>query len=225
MGKFGEIARELVGGLFNRGDQGRNSSLVPMHTTVPGVSDKDLLEAFQEQCVTLQRQLDDVRESLQKAQKARQETAIRAAEYQRQLQVAREALQKNAQSRTTDEIRKELLLQLFPLLNDLERSFGAVPSELKGSTLFTSWYRGILLNSKRLHKTLEGWGLTPLASEGQNFDPSFHEAIAVDADADQPWGTIARIEFQGYALGNMVLQPARVVVSENRTIRLQPQQA
>jgi len=225
MENLGEILRELVGGVFNWGDQRRDSSRLPARTNVAGVSERELLEAFQEQSAALQRQLDEARYALQIARQARQESAIRASEYQRQLEVAKTALQNNAQVRTAEEIKKDLLRQLFPHLNDLDRSFGAVPPELRRSALFNSWYRGTLLNSKRLHKTLEAWGLTPLAREGQDFNPSIHDAVDVDPNANQPWGSVARIEFQGYALDNTVLQTARVVISENVSIRRQPQHA
>jgi molecular chaperone GrpE len=62
--------------------------------------------------------------------------------------------------------------------------------------------------------TLAGFGVTRLASIGEPFDPSRHEAAATvpaaDADAD---GTVVGVIKHGYAIGEELLRPATVAVA------------
>ena len=90
--------------------------------------------------------------------------------------------------------------QLLPVLDDLDRarSHGDLDSgPLKGV-------------ADKLVAVLTGFGLTAFGFEGEDFDPSLHEAVQHEGDGSKPViGTVMR---QGYRIGELVLRPAMVGV-------------
>src|ERR671938_2083436 len=67
----------------------------------------------------------------------------------------------------------DLIHQVLPVLDDLERALRAVPAELVGS----AWAAGIRLIDRALRAALERAGLERISAEGQPFDPQVHEAL------------------------------------------------
>ncbi|MGI9163993.1 MAG: nucleotide exchange factor GrpE [Mycobacterium sp.] len=90
--------------------------------------------------------------------------------------------------------------QLLPVLDDLDRarSHGDLDSgPLKGV-------------ADKLVAVLTGFGLTAFGFEGEDFDPSLHEAVQHEGEGSTPViGTVMR---QGYRIGELVLRPAMVGV-------------
>lgn len=68
--------------------------------------------------------------------------------------------------------------------------------------------------AEKLEATLERSGLTRYGAEGDEFDPAFHEALMSTPSADVTTTTVAVVMQPGYTLGERVLRPARVGVSE-----------
>jgi molecular chaperone GrpE len=117
--------------------------------------------------------------------------------------------------RRTEQEREELrrygnvsiIINLLPVLDDFERAFGSLDSHLAG----LSWFDGILLIYRKLRQLLENAGVTPIETEGQSFDPRFHEAVAhVDGEEGKVISEVQR----GYKLHDRVLRPAMVVVGK-----------
>ncbi len=103
-----------------------------------------------------------------------------------------------------------LLSQLVPVLDDLGRALEAAPPELATH----SWVQGLFLVARRLTTLLEQLGVRQIGTPGERFDPHWHEAITAEERADVPEGTIVRVAQPGYALGERVIRPARVVVAQ-----------
>src|SRR3972149_3320757 len=84
--------------------------------------------------------------------------------------------------RRTDQEREELrrfgnvsvIINLLPVLDDFERAFASLDSHLAG----LSWFDRILLIFRKLRQLLENAGGTQIETDGQPFDPRFHEAVA-----------------------------------------------
>ncbi len=84
--------------------------------------------------------------------------------------------------RRTEQEREELrrfgnvsiIINLLPVLDDFERAFASLDSHLAG----LSWFDGMLLIYRKLRQLLENAGVKPIETEGQAFDPRFHEAVA-----------------------------------------------
>ena len=62
-------------------------------------------------------------------------------------------------------------------------------------------------------KAFERAGLEPVDPAGQPFDPSRHEAMAMQPSAEHPAHTVLEVVQQGWILNGRLLRPARVVVS------------
>ncbi len=119
--------------------------------------------------------------------------------------------------RRTDQERDELrrfgnvsiIINLLPILDDFERAFSSLDSRLAG----LSWFDGILLIYRKLQQLLENNGVTPIQTDGQTFDPRFHEAVA---HVDGEEGKIISEVQRGYKLHDRVLRPAMVVVGKGK---------
>lgn len=98
-----------------------------------------------------------------------------------------------------------LLINLLPIVDDLERAFNSLDSKLAGM----SWFDGIRLIYRKMIMLLENSGVTPIQAENQQFDPKYHEAVAhVDGEEGKVLSEVQR----GYMLHDRVLRPAMVVV-------------
>jgi molecular chaperone GrpE len=90
--------------------------------------------------------------------------------------------------------------QLLPVLDDLDRA-------RSHGDLETGPLKGV---ADKLTAVLAGFGLTAFGAEGEEFDPSLHEAVQHEGDGSSPViGTVMR---QGYKIGELVLRPAMVGV-------------
>jgi len=65
-----------------------------------------------------------------------------------------------------------LMLNLLPILDDLERAFTSIPDHLAK----LSWVDGIRLIERKLRASLEAQGLSQIMATGEPFDPNLHEA-------------------------------------------------
>ena len=98
-----------------------------------------------------------------------------------------------------------LILELLPVLDDLERALDAVPEDLAGD----GWTDGIRLIGRKLWAKLQAQGLEPIAAVGEKFDPHLHEAVMqVQGEEDV---IIEEIQ-KGYRLHDRVIRPSKVVV-------------
>jgi len=98
-----------------------------------------------------------------------------------------------------------LLLNLLPILDDLERAFTSIPPHLAK----LSWVDGIRLIERKLWASLEAQGLSQIKALGEPFDPKLHEA-AMHANGKE--GIVIEELQKGYKLHDRVIRPAMVVV-------------
>ncbi|NQT25622.1 nucleotide exchange factor GrpE [candidate division KSB1 bacterium] len=108
---------------------------------------------------------------------------------------------KNANSR--------LLLDLLPVLDDLERSLKT--SDAEEASTFRS---GVELIHQKMAGTLKKFGVEPMESTGQDFDVEKHDALLQVKSEDMPSGKIVEEHEKGYFLNGNVLRHAKVIVSQ-----------
>jgi molecular chaperone GrpE len=112
-----------------------------------------------------------------------------------------------------DELRRfgnvSLIINLLPVIDDFERAFSSLDSHLAS----LSWFDGIYLIYRKLQQLLENAGVKPIESEGQTFDPRYHEAVAHVEGED---GKVLSEVQRGYKLHDRVLRPAMVVVGKGK---------
>lgn len=102
-----------------------------------------------------------------------------------------------------------VVINLLPLLDDLERALRTVDSKLAGLT----WIDGIWLIYRKFQAVLENAGVQEIPAEGQPFDPQVHEAIS---EAPGEEGKVVSVVQKGYKLGDRVIRPAMVVVGRGQ---------
>ena len=152
-------------------------------------------------------EIDDV-EGLKKAlaeEKAKAETNL--AGWQRTQADFINYKRRNEQER--EEIGKfanaALMLNLLPVLDDLERAFASIPTRLAKQ----EWVDGVRLIERKLRASLEAQGLSQIKALGEPFDPNLHEAVMQSKGKEN----IVVNELQtGYKLHDRVIRPSRVVV-------------
>lgn len=76
-----------------------------------------------------------------------------------------------------------------------------------------SWLVGLGFVRDRMLTALAEAGVSPIAAEGQPFDPRHHIAVEVVAADNLPSGTVAREIRRGYFAGARVLRHAEVAVA------------
>jgi molecular chaperone GrpE len=120
---------------------------------------------------------------------------------------------KKRSQKDLDEFRKyaneRLLKELLPVLDNLERALqhGRAGGNPDGVL------QGVELTSKQYQEILSRFGLKPIASLGQRFDPAVHHAAAtVEAKGREPNTVVEEYE-KGYHLHDRVLRPATVTVT------------
>lgn len=100
-----------------------------------------------------------------------------------------------------------VIKRYLPVMDDLERALQARPEDLP-------WAAGIELIYRKLQSILDSEGIKRIEAEGQVFDPNFHEAISQEHCEELPSGHVVAVVQNGYMLGDKVLRPAMVRVSE-----------
>jgi molecular chaperone GrpE len=99
-----------------------------------------------------------------------------------------------------------LLIQILPVLDNLEKAMEGMNEEEKKS----GWAKGVEMSVKQLKEVLKGEGLEQIdiRADGQ-FDPALHEAVDTKEGEDD---RVLEVVTKGYNLKGKVLRPARVVV-------------
>lgn len=118
--------------------------------------------------------------------------------------------QENERAELWQMAQAELLVQILPIRDDMERALEVVPEEQADQP----WVEGILLIQRKLQATLEGIGVALVeAVPGQPFDPFIHEAVSYEEHQDYEEGQIIAVVQKGHKLGERVLRPAMVRVA------------
>lgn len=118
---------------------------------------------------------------------------------------------RNARERTDlwGRAQADLVRNLLEAIDDLGRVADLDPDLSASSDVIA----GVELVERKLMKELEAAGLERVGEESEVFDPNRHEAIgsvpAETAEEDHTVGTVLQV---GYALGNVLIRPARVQV-------------
>lgn len=105
---------------------------------------------------------------------------------------------------------EKFLTELLPVIDNLERAIAAA-EESKTDT--QAIIEGINLTLKMLYSALEKAGVQQVNPIQQPFNPSFHEAVSMQADGSKP-GLVISVLQKGYILNDRLVRPAMVIVSK-----------
>jgi molecular chaperone GrpE len=101
-----------------------------------------------------------------------------------------------------------LLAELLPVVDDLERALAAAEQHEEAQL-----EEGVRLVHRSLAALLERHGVTAIETDGK-FDPHVHEALMARPSEEGEPGSVLDVVQKGYKLGDRVVRPARVIVSE-----------
>jgi molecular chaperone GrpE len=107
----------------------------------------------------------------------------------------------------------ELARDVVSALDDLERAIEAAGLDPEGDSE-DGLSHGVLLMFRSLRDSLARNGIETIDPKGERFDPMAHEALSTQAAEGVEPGTVVETMQKGYRLGDQLIRPARVVVSE-----------
>jgi molecular chaperone GrpE len=104
--------------------------------------------------------------------------------------------------------QEKLIRDILPILDNFERAITHSGTSDSSSAVIA----GIQLIWKQLLGVLTAHGLKRFSSEGQAFDPHFHEVVD-HVEGEGPEGIVVKEIVPGYSLHDRILRPAKVKVS------------
>lgn len=146
------------------------------------------VDPAEQKLVELSAQLDERTADLQRV-------SAEYANYRRRVDRDREQVAVNAKA--------QFATQLLVVLDDLDRA--AAHGDLTGA------FKAVADKVVNVGRSV---GLEPFGVVGEPFDPSRHEAVAHDTSPDVDGPTLSTVMRQGYQLGERVLRPAMVAVTD-----------
>ena len=109
--------------------------------------------------------------------------------------------------------KAEVVREVVPVLDDLERAIEAAGLDPEGDSE-DGLAHGVLLVFRSLRETLNRVGIEAIDPKGEKFDPTAHEALSTLKVEGTESGLVVEVMQKGYRLGEQLVRPARVVVSE-----------
>jgi molecular chaperone GrpE len=106
---------------------------------------------------------------------------------------------------------ENLIKELLPVVDNLELALEH-GQQLEAPA---SFLEGIEMVHQGFLKALERFGVTPLVSVGQPFDPAFHNAVMQEENPEVPDCSITKELQKGYLMHQRLLRPAMVVVARH----------
>jgi molecular chaperone GrpE len=168
------------------GEDAADTAAPPTNGTEPAVGEPDLATVMAER----DNYLDQLQRSL-----------AEFANYRRRVDQERNQAREFA--------TRDLLRQLVPILDDLQRALGSAPEVDRE----TAWVQGVQLIERKIASLLEREGVTPIDAVGQPFDPALHEAVASDPGSGGQ--TVVEVYQTGYRHRNNLLRPAMVRIGDS----------
>ena len=154
-------------------------------------------------------ELENEQEELQKAQ-----DEVKAAQDQYLRTLAdMDNLRKRTQ-REKEELAKfaneNILRDVLPVLDNLERAVEHAEQAHSSEGLLV----GVQMTLTQFYQVLKKFGVDPVESIGQPFDPALHQAMGQVETADCPSNSVAQEMQKGYVLNERLLRPAMVMIAK-----------
>jgi len=103
---------------------------------------------------------------------------------------------------------RNVVEKILPVVDNFERGLTTVPED-ESSKGFVD---GMNMIYKQLTQELEKLGVKEIPSEGQVFDPNFHNAVMQVESEELESGMIAQVFQKGYTMNDVVIRHAMVSV-------------
>ncbi len=123
---------------------------------------------------------------------------------------------KKRKDEETDRIIKyaeeDILKGFLPILDNFERAIGMDDDNLKDDV--SKFLEGFKLMYKQTQELLSKFDVKEIEALGKEFDPSIHNAVAMDKKEGVKSGTVTEVLQKGYMYKDRVLRTAMVKVNE-----------
>ena len=106
--------------------------------------------------------------------------------------------------------------ELVAVADNLQRALAAIGEEARGGE--GSLIECVEATRRLLTLAFERFRVRPIEALGKRFDPTLHEAVAMEESAEAP-GTVVGVVEDGYTINGRLLRPARVVQKPGRMPR------
>lgn len=186
-------------------DQQKDSRKDPDQEQVEALSELEQIKArlkeAEDKRIEAERQSRDFSERFRHAQ----------AKIQAEADEQRVRMQRNFEQRL-EAARCDVVAGLLDSLDNLKRAISAAEKSDNKNSDFVALLEGVRATALMFESKMQGLGLSPLSTTGEEFNPEIHEAVEiVPVGKDQDNRVIE--EFQtGYKFGPRLLRPARVRV-------------
>ncbi len=128
-----------------------------------------------------------------------------------------QAEQENIRKRAEREVENARRYALERFANDLLGALDSLELGLKAAAdagATEAHLEGMTLTLKLLSEACEKHGIKAVDPAGESFDPAFHEAVSTVTTADAPANSVLQVLQKGYLLGERLLRPAMVIVTQ-----------
>ena len=102
------------------------------------------------------------------------------------------------------------IMELLSVVDNFERARTQIKPQNEGEMGIHKSYQGVY---KQLVDSLKRIGVSPMRSEGQQFDPNLHEAVMRQPTEEHAEGTVIEELQRGYYLGDRILRHSLVKVA------------
>ncbi len=125
-----------------------------------------------------------------------------------------ENIRKRMQKEKQDTVRfaiENTVSEFLPIVDNFENALNLAKQSSKE---VQQWSAGFQMILSQFREVLHNHGIVAFHSEGNIFDPHFHEAMEIVETEEHPDGTILEEFSKGYKSGNRTIRPARVKVAK-----------
>ena len=156
--------------------------------------------------------VEELERKVAESEKQAQEYLGKYRQASQEFEDARARMRKEL-ARDAERSRREVLVSLLEVVDNLDRAIGAATTA--GKSAGDPLLQGVEMVQRQFLAKLDGFGVKRIVTEGARFDPLLHEAVAaVPAEAAADEGRIVGIVSHGYRIGDEVLRPALVAVAK-----------
>lgn len=104
---------------------------------------------------------------------------------------------------------EKLVMELLPVLDNFERALAASAEDDPAG-----YAKGMELIFTQMVTELQKSGLAEVEAEGQDFDPTKHNAVMTEENEGLESGKVSKVLQKGYALNDKVIRPSMVAVTK-----------
>ncbi len=149
-------------------------------------------------------QAEDTQKHLDAAQKLTEEYLNMAQRVQADFDNFRRRNQ-NVRSEAFEDGAKEVIKQLLPVIDNLERALAIETSD-------PALHQGVEMVYRGLMEALQKRGVSVIDRKGEPFDPNLENAVLQGTDEEGEPGSVCEVFQKGYKLNDCVLRHAMVKV-------------